>query len=85
VLALRGVIRLVSLPGSSRTTAEKASLLASVMRLAKEPAEKRAVLSLLPRYPTKEGLEVATNAIQDPQVAAEAKAAAARLERSVKR
>jgi HEAT repeat protein len=85
VLALRGVIRLVGLPGSSHTSREKAAVLATVMGLAKEPAEKRAALSLLPRYPTKEALDAATNAIQDPQVAAEAKAAAARLERSVKR
>ena len=47
-------IRLVGLPGSSHTSREKAAVLASVMGLAKEPAEKRAALSLLPRYPTKE-------------------------------
>jgi HEAT repeat protein len=85
VLALRGVIRLIGLPGSSHSTREKAAVLVSVMGLAKEPAEKRAILSLLPRYPTKEALDLATSAMQDPQVAAEAKAAAARLERSVKR
>jgi type 1 glutamine amidotransferase len=46
VVALWGVIRLAGLPASSRITREKAEVLASVMGLAKEPAEKRAVLAL---------------------------------------
>jgi hypothetical protein len=47
--------------------------------------EKRAVLALLPRFPTPEALDQVNRAAADPDVAVEAKAAAALLERTVRR
>jgi hypothetical protein len=49
------------------------------MDLATDPAEKRAVLALLPSYPCQESLEIAQRYLQDPNVATEAQAAANRL------
>jgi len=60
-------------------------LAAEAMSLAKDPAEKRAILALLPRYPVKESLELASALANDPQVGQEAKTATARLERAIRR
>jgi hypothetical protein len=60
-------------------------VLADVLSLAKQADEKRAVLSLLPRYAIKESLDLAGTLVSDSEVAAEAKSAVARLERTVKR
>jgi hypothetical protein len=46
--------------------------------------EKRAVIALLPRYPVRESLELARASVNDSEVSAEAKAAVARLERTVR-
>jgi hypothetical protein len=85
VLALRGAVQLIGLPSPSRSNQQSAKLLADAMGLARQPAEKRAILALLPRYPVKESLDLAASLASDPEVAAEAKAAAARLERTVRR
>jgi HEAT repeat protein len=85
VLALRGAIKLIGLPSPARPPAETVKLLAEAMSLAKGVEEKRAVLALLARYPTPEALALANASVNDPQVAAEAKAAVARLERTVRR
>ena len=53
--------------------------------LAKQPEEKRVLLALAPRYPVQESLDFARKFVDDPQVAAEAKTAVTRLERSVRR
>ena len=84
-LALRGVVRLVGLPGSRRTPLETVKVLADVLSLAKQADEKRAVLSLLPRYAIKESLDLAGTLVNDSEVGAEAKSAVTRLERTVKR
>ena len=84
VLALRGVIRLIPLPGSRRTVHEKVELLTQAMSLAKQAEEKRAILTLLPTLPTKEALDLASASVNDSEVGAAAKAAAARLQRAVK-
>jgi hypothetical protein len=55
------------------------------MALAKQADEKRSVLSMLPRYPVRESLDLATTLVNDPEVGAEAKAAVGRLERTVRR
>jgi HEAT repeat protein len=78
ILALRGYVKLIGLP-SQRPSSESAQLLSEAMQLAKEPAEKRSVLSLLPSYPSKESLQLAEGLLRDDTVANEAKAAAARL------
>jgi HEAT repeat protein len=85
VLAVRGAVQLICLPNPSRPNQQSARLLADAMSLARQPAEKRAILALLPRYPVKESLDLAASLANDPEVAAEAKAAAARLERTVRR
>lgn len=85
VLALRGALQLIRLPAAGRPPAETVKLLASAMRLAKQADEKRTVLGLLPRFPGKEALELATAYVNDSEVEAEAKAAVARLERGNRR
>jgi hypothetical protein len=74
VLALRGVLRLITLP-SKRTARDNGILLRDAMRLASQTAEKRLVLSLLPSFPSSESLEVARAAAADAAVANEAKIA----------
>jgi HEAT repeat protein len=85
VLALRGALRLIGLPTAAGPPREMVKLLAEAMSLARQPDEKRSVLSLLARFPTREALELAKASLDDPEVAAEAKAAVSRLERQVKR
>ncbi len=83
ILALRGFLNLVQLP-SARPAEETVQLLADALKLAAQPDEKKAVLALLPRYPTPEGLALARAAADDAGVAAEAKMAVQRLERSLR-
>lgn len=85
VLALRGALRLIGLPAPARPHQESVKLLAEAYSLAKQADEKRAVLALLPRYPTREGLELAKTAINDSEVASEAQAAVNRLQRMLRR
>lgn len=85
VLALRGAVRLIGLPGASRAPRESVKLLAEAMSLARQADEKRSILALLPRFPTREALELARASLNDAEVAAESKAAVARLERTVRR
>ncbi len=82
ILALRGYIRLIGLP-VNRSPRETAALLEQAMSLAKQPEEKKAVLSLLPRAVCPESLKIAENAMKDEAVASEAKMAADRLRRSL--
>jgi HEAT repeat protein len=83
VLALRGAIRLIGQPGSSRAPRETVRLLTTIMSLAKQPEEKRAVLALLPRFPVLEALELAKASLGS-DVGAEAKQAADRLQRQLR-
>jgi hypothetical protein len=84
VLTLRGVIRLIPQPGSHRTVRERVQLLTQAMRLAKQAEEKRAILALLPALPINEALDLANASVNDSEVGAAAKAAARRLERTLK-
>ena len=54
------------------------------MKLAQQADEKRSVLALLPRFPTKEALQMAEAAESDAAIANEAKAAVQRLRRVVR-
>lgn len=83
VLSLRGYLKLLALP-SKRPAAESATLLGEAMRLAKQPAEKRTVLSLLPAYPSKEALQLAQSALRDQTVAKEAEVAVGRINNAMK-
>jgi HEAT repeat protein len=78
VLALRGYLKLIGLP-SPRPAAESARMLSEAMQLARQPAEKRTVLSLLPAFPSAESLQVAEAAMKDQEVAKEAQAAVQRI------
>jgi hypothetical protein len=78
ILALRGYIKLVGLP-SQRPNPESAGLLRDAAVLAKQPAEKIAVLSLLPNYPCPESMAIAQSMLNDQAVGNEAKAAVDRL------
>jgi HEAT repeat protein len=83
VLSLRGVLRLMDLP-SQRSADESVKILGEVMKLAQQAEEKRGVLALLPRFPTRDALMIAEAAEKDAAVASEAKAALQRLRRFVK-
>jgi HEAT repeat protein len=83
ILALRGVLRLITLP-SKRSAAENGLLLSETMRLSSQPAEKRTVLSLLPSFPSKESLEVARAAVTDQAITNEAKIAVDQVTEALK-
>jgi HEAT repeat protein len=74
VLALRGYLKLMALP-SKRPAAESARMLSQAMQLARQPAERKTILSLLPLFPCKESLQIAEAATKDEHVAKEAAAA----------
>ena len=60
-------------------------MLVEAMGLAKQAEEKRAVLALLPRFPVREALDLAGASVErSARSRAEAKAAVARLERTVR-
>ena len=84
MLALRGAIQLIGLPAPARPPRESVKMLVEAMGLAKQVEEKRAVLALLPRFPVREALDLARASVSDNEVSAEAKAAVARLERTVR-
>jgi hypothetical protein len=83
ILALRGYLKLVALP-SQRPASETARALGEAMRLARQPAEKRTVLSLLATYPCKESLELAGASLGDEAVAKEARTAVNQIENALK-
>jgi HEAT repeat protein len=84
ILALRGYLKLVALP-SRRPAPETARLLENGMRLATQPAEKRAALALLAAHPCRESLAVAKSWLGDDAVAKEASAAVNQIENALKR
>jgi hypothetical protein len=82
VLALRGYLKLLALPG--RPAAETAALLADAMSLARQPAEKKTILSMLAGVPSTESLKLARAATEDKEVAAEAAAAVEKINSLIK-
>ena len=84
ILALRGYIKLVSLPGT-RTEAETIKLLDEAMSLAKRPEEKRMILAALPQFPCPEALRLAESAASDNVLSKEAKLAATRVKEALAR
>jgi HEAT repeat protein len=84
-LAFRGAVQLIGLPSPARPQRDTAKLLVEAMSLAKQADEKRLVLAMLPKYPVRESLDLATSLANDSEVGAEAKAAVSRLERTVKK
>lgn len=84
-LALRGALQLIVLPNPARPPRDTVKLLVEAMSLARQADEKRSILAVLPRYPVREALDLATSLVKDSEVGPEAKAAVARLERTVRR
>jgi HEAT repeat protein len=83
VLAVRAFIRMVEMERFRRPEAAVDSLRA-VLPLVRRPEEKMAVLSVLPRFPCPAALELAESFLEDAGVEKEARAAAARLRRSLR-
>jgi HEAT repeat protein len=84
VLALRGYLKLMGAP-SPRPHSESAGMLAGAMRLAKQPAEKKTILSLLVSIPCAEALEIAEQSLADETVATESKVAVKRIRSALNR
>lgn len=78
ILSLRGYIRLIGLE-SDRPPADTVRLLSQAMSLAKQADEKKAVLAQIARINTPQALALAEAAMNDAEVAAEAKLAADRI------
>ncbi len=81
VLALRGYVRLATLPGR-RPDAETVRLLAEAMQTAPRPQEKRLILGALPKVACPAALDLAESCRGDPNLSAEAKKAVARIRRA---
>ena len=64
VLAVRGAIQLIGLPAPARAAPRIREAPGRRHGLAKQAAEKRAILALLPRYPVKESLDLATALVE---------------------
>ena len=82
ILSLRGVLKLLALP-NKRPATETVSLLGQAMRLATQANEKRGVLALLPQYPSRETLDMASAATKDAEVGKEAKMAVEQIQKSL--
>jgi len=61
---------------SDRSPADTVAQLKQVWPLARQQSEKRAILALLPLYPTPDSLKMAEAAAADPDVSKEARTAA---------
>jgi HEAT repeat protein len=81
ILALRGYVKLVALPGR-RSLAESVRLLEEAVKLASQDEEKRAILSLLPRFACPEALALAET-MKEGSVAEEAALAIERISRAI--
>lgn len=83
ILSLRGCLKLMAIP-SQRSIPESAGLLAEMMPLAKQPAEKKSVLALLTVYPCPRSLQLAEDSVSDSTVTNEAKASVERIKNALK-
>ena len=81
ILALRGYLKLVGLR-SRRSRTENVQLLADALKLAQQDEEKKAVLSMLPRFASPEALKLAES-LQEGSVSEEAKLAIERIKKSM--
>jgi hypothetical protein len=78
ILSLQGYLKLIGLP-DARTPADTVRMLSDAMSVAKRADEKKSILSMVQRINTPEALALAEGAAKDPEIAAEAKAAADRI------
>ena len=82
VLALRGYIKLVSVP-VDREASDTAKMLEKALHAARQPEEKRAILAALQKAPSEESLRLAREELSDASVAHEAKMAVTALEQAL--
>jgi HEAT repeat protein len=83
VLALRGYIKLITLP-SNRSSAACVALLKDAMTIATRETEKKAVLGALPQYACPEALALAQSVLADTTLANEAEIAVKRIQQVLK-
>jgi len=81
VLALRGYVRLATMPGR-RPDAETVRMLAEAMQIAHRPQEKRLILGALPKVACPAALDLAESCRHDADLAAEAGKAVARIRKA---
>jgi HEAT repeat protein len=79
VLALRGYIKLITLP-SNRSAAASVALLKDALTVAKGANEKKTVLGALPQYACPEALALAQSVLKDNILAKEAEIAVKRIQ-----
>ena len=82
ILALRGYVKLVSLP-ANRAAKDTVQLLADGMAAAERSDEKRVILAQLPKYACDEAAELARQALKDKTIAAEAELAINKIKQSI--
>jgi len=82
VLALRGYVRMASMPGK-RPAADSVRLLGEALAMAERPEEKRMVLGALPAVACPEALALAEACRSDAALAAEADKAVARIRQAL--
>lgn len=81
--AIRGYIRIAR--QMAVPDAERAEICRNAIKVAKDPADQKAVLEILPRYPSPAMLAVAKEAATMPGLEAEAAAAAATIEQKLEK
>ncbi|MCP4376754.1 MAG: hypothetical protein GY794_11335 [bacterium] len=83
IMAMRGYIRLVTIPGTEKLTAAvckaKTDLLVKGLKVAIGPAEKKQILAALANFPCESGLAVAKGCTSDASLASEAKLAISKI------
>jgi len=83
ILAIRGYIRVVTLPSEKKLTAAenkaKIALLAAGLKVATGAGEKKQIIAALDKYPCPAGLAVAKSCVSDASLAAEAKLAVSKV------
>jgi HEAT repeat protein len=84
VIALRGITRLMSLPGVTRNPEESLRLCRAMMEVAERPDEKRLVLGRLAELKDAGALELAAAQLKDPALRDEAASAVLRISTAMK-
>ncbi|HUT34470.1 MAG TPA: HEAT repeat domain-containing protein [Planctomycetota bacterium] len=82
VLALRGCLRVLGLPGE-RSTGDKLKLLADAMKAARRPEEKKEILGAMGNVPSPEALKLVEPFLADEALKAEAAVAAVKVASSL--
>jgi HEAT repeat protein len=83
IMAMRGYIRVVTIPGDGKPTAAvckaKTDLLSNGLKVATASGEKKQILAALANYPCADGLTVAKGCVANKELANEAKLAVSKI------